>query len=112
VDRSRWLLGALTASLLLLAACGDDDSAFTPRDGSPIDAASGPANCGDGIAEEDELCDGKQLRSQTCNSATLGAMPGGTLACKSDCTFDVSACSGAEDDGGADDAGAEADAGK
>jgi hypothetical protein len=115
VKRSRWLLGAaFAASLLFVASCGDDDSGNTgdggsdggSSDGSVLDSGGGSnARCGNGVAEGDELCDGKDLRSQTCNSATMGAMSGGTLACKANCTFDVGACTGEDDAGDENDGG-------
>jgi hypothetical protein len=111
VKRFSWLLGAFAASLLFVASCGDDDSGNTGdagQDGGGTDGAvdsGGSAKCGDGVAQGDELCDGSDLRSQTCNSATMGAMSGGTLACKSNCRFDVSKCTGEDTDGGEDDGG-------
>lgn len=116
MKRFRWLLGAaFAASLLFVASCGDDDSGNTGdggsdggrSDGSVLDSGGGggSAKCGNGVAEGDELCDGKDLRSQTCTSATMGAMSGGTLACKTNCTFDVSACAGEQDGGNDNDGG-------
>jgi hypothetical protein len=90
----------------LLIACGDDDSTAVV-DAGPSDAAlAGPPRCGNGVGEGDELCDGRDLRGQTCNSASLGQLPEGKLACRSDCNFDVSGCSGSED-GGSEDGGGE-----
>jgi hypothetical protein len=48
--------------------------------------------CGDGIAEGTEECDTADLRGETCNTATFGALPNGTLGCYGDCTLDVSNC--------------------
>ena len=46
--------------------------------------------CGDGRTVGSEICDGADLRSETCNSQGL---TGGTLACQPDCTgFDTSGC--------------------
>ena len=51
-----------------------------------------PSNdCGNGIIEPPEDCDGTNLGGQTCVS--LG-FTGGTLACATDCTFDTSGCTG------------------
>ncbi len=47
------------------------------------------AMCGDGVAEEDEACDGDDLAGEDCVSQGFGA---GELACADDCTFDTSAC--------------------
>jgi hypothetical protein len=112
VKPARWLLSAAFAgSLLFVASCGDDDSGNKATDGgsdggkSDAAATDGGGKCGNGVAEGDELCDGKDLRSQTCNSATQGVMSGGTLKCKSDCTFDVGMCTGEKDGGGEDDGG-------
>jgi uncharacterized membrane protein len=52
---------------------------------------TGPV-CPDGVATGFEECDGTDLKNLDC--AALG-YTGGTLACKADCTFDASACTGA-----------------
>lgn len=112
---AHWLFGACAASLLFVVSCGDSGSGNSGdggSDGGKSDASAvdsggggGKARCGDAVAQGDELCDGHDLRSQTCTSATQGVMSGGTLACKSDCTFDVSGCTGEDSDGGEDDGG-------
>ena len=48
-----------------------------------------PATCGDGKAELTEACDGADLRDQTCFDH---AFIGGILACRDDCTYDLSQC--------------------
>jgi hypothetical protein len=48
-----------------------------------------PATCGDGKAELTEACDGDDLRGQQCFDHGFVA---GTLTCKADCTYDLSAC--------------------
>ena len=48
-----------------------------------------PAICGDGKAELTEACDGDDLRDETCFDHGFVT---GALACKADCTYDVSAC--------------------
>jgi hypothetical protein len=73
---------ALTALILastLLAAC-DDGGGGTPID-DPV--------CGDGVAETGEACDGADFAGLTCASFD---QPTGELACKDDCTLDVSGC--------------------
>lgn len=54
-------------------------------------APDGPAQpeCGNGIAEMGEVCDGNDLLGQTC--ADLGYI-GGTLGCTENCTLDTSQC--------------------
>ncbi len=52
--------------------------------------------CGDGILQAPEQCDFNLEFSDTCSSRGLGT---GTLACKTDCTFDTSGCSGVCGDG-------------
>jgi hypothetical protein len=65
----------------------------TPTDGSPsIQCGASPAICGNGVAETSEACDGTDLAGQTCQG--LGYTLGGTLACATGCTFNVSGCSG------------------
>lgn len=53
--------------------------------------------CGDGVIQTGEECDGSKLNGQTCVSR---GFTGGTLACKSDCTFDTSQCTSAPSGGG------------
>ncbi len=48
-------------------------------------------NCGDGVVNGVEDCDGRDLANQTCESLNLGFI-GGTLACGPACTFDASGC--------------------
>ena len=51
---------------------------------------TGPASgCGNGIAEPDEDCDGRELASDTCDSF---GFDGGTLACTDACAYDTTAC--------------------
>lgn len=48
-------------------------------------------NCGDGIVNGDEACDGADLANQTCETLNLGFV-GGVLACGPACSFDASGC--------------------
>ncbi|MEM9455720.1 MAG: proprotein convertase P-domain-containing protein [Myxococcota bacterium] len=48
--------------------------------------------CGNGMVEGDEDCDGDDLAGSDC---TTEGFEGGTLACGDDCTFDTSMCEGA-----------------
>lgn len=57
-------------------------------------SGGGSASCGNGVLDEGELCDGDALAGSTCESATLGALPAGTLQCSPDCTFDTRGCGG------------------
>lgn len=53
-------------------------------------ADAGPASCGNGQVSAKELCDGANLRGQTCESLGFN---GGTLACSPTCqAFDTSGC--------------------
>jgi hypothetical protein len=53
--------------------------------------------CGKGKAEGDEVCDGQDVRGNTCqDDLGDGLFTGGQLKCKSDCSgYDVSSCIGA-----------------
>jgi len=48
--------------------------------------------CGNGVVEGNEQCDGYNLNGKNCVSVAGQTYSGGTLACKSDCTFDTSGC--------------------
>ena len=49
-----------------------------------------PVGCGDGVKNSNEECDGVDLGGATC--WTIPGFAGGTLACTSTCSFDVSRC--------------------
>jgi hypothetical protein len=70
------VLAGLSASTL--GACGSDDS--------------GPSCNHDNVADANEVCDGMDLHAHTCADATMNAMPGGVLACSTDCQWDISKC--------------------
>lgn len=66
-------------------------------DPAPAGAGGGTtttAQCGNGIIEGTEMCDGTNLNGETCASATMGTMSTGTLRCSS-CMFDTTGCTGA-----------------
>lgn len=48
-----------------------------------------PADCGNGVVDAGEQCDGANLNEQTCESQ---GFDGGTLSCNEDCQFDTSGC--------------------
>jgi hypothetical protein len=52
-------------------------------------SSSGGAQCGDGIAEGAEECDGNDLQGLTCSDLDH---IGGSLACNGSCVFDESDC--------------------
>jgi hypothetical protein len=80
---------------LALAACGDNSD----RDpfcgdlvcelGETVSSCATDCGCGNGITNPGEECDGADFGDATCESMV---QHGGTLACKADCTFDVSRC--------------------
>ena len=48
-------------------------------------------NCGDGVINGEEDCDGAELGGTTCEDLNLGFV-GGVLACAPTCSFDASGC--------------------
>ena len=105
----RWL-GVFLAVLLGvgLTACGDDgplhehncsDGVDNDTDGR-VDCEDSNCwgtpecpdrECGDNVADDDEACDGADLRDRTC--LDLG-YDGGTLGCDADCDLVVTGCIG------------------
>jgi len=49
-----------------------------------------PVDCGNGLVDPNEQCDGVNLGGTQC--ADLPGFAGGALACASDCTFDTASC--------------------
>jgi hypothetical protein len=72
-----------------LSACGSDDDSETTA-----------SLCGNKKIDAKEVCDGSVPQGQTCASATMGARPGGVLACSVGCTFDTTKCTGSGGTGG------------
>ncbi len=57
--------------------------------------------CGNNVLDPGEMCDGVNIGVETCASATMNAMPTGTLRCAPvTCMFDTSMCSGGAGTGG------------
>lgn len=57
----------------------------------PVDCQAEPPECGNGVIETGEECDGGDLGGESCTS--LGYDCGGVLACGSGCTYDTVGCS-------------------
>ncbi|MGK3962323.1 DUF4215 domain-containing protein [Sorangium sp. So ce118] len=102
---------ALLSAAAVAAACGggDDDR---PRPQSPSGGAgaagaagggggggdggggaAAPGACGNGVAEQDEACDGTDLGNATCQSLGFDS---GELRCSPECAADTSGCAGVE----------------
>jgi hypothetical protein len=60
----------------------------------PVDCQVEPPECGNGVIETGEECDGIDLGGESCES--LGYDCGGGLACNSGCTYDTTGCSASE----------------
>jgi hypothetical protein len=70
---------------LLTIACAPSDKTYE----SFTETSDTGSSCGNGITEEDEACDGEDLKNFTCVSFGLN----GTLSCNnSDCSFNLSDC--------------------
>jgi hypothetical protein len=80
----------------LVAACGGEDDS----DQSSDSAKRPPRTCGNGVIDAGEQCDGTNLNGQTCETATMGARPGGTLSCSKSCTFNTKRCTRGGGSGG------------
>lgn len=80
----------LISCALLAAACGDDAPTNPPGPDAPIVIDAPPApECGNGVLEDGEACDGAALGDATCASAGFS---GGTLACDDDCRLATAGC--------------------
>ncbi|MGM0597400.1 MAG: hypothetical protein ACQES9_10220, partial [Myxococcota bacterium] len=85
-----FMLSLVTA----LVAC-DDDSGNNENNVNNINNAE----CGNGIIEGDEVCDGTNL-GDTTSCSDLEGFTGGELACDENCMdYDVSACTSSQTDG-------------
>ena len=92
VDQSTWVSG----SALTLLVTGTGQRIATSYEAAPALAARlfvrfGPPECGNGLKQLGELCDGGDLGSFSCED--LGC-ESGTLGCTSECALDLSACIG------------------
>jgi len=77
---------------------GDPNCTWVAGQPSPAGLVTNPGDptsypppvCGNGKLDAGEECEGTQLSVTMCSDIQMGT---GTLSCKSDCTFDKSACS-------------------
>lgn len=76
------------ALLVLLSALSGCLTRFADNNENRNENANAP-RCGNGVQEGDESCDGTDFAGADC--VTQGFL-GGTLACGSDCDYDVSSC--------------------
>jgi hypothetical protein len=62
-----------------------------------------PPECGNGVREGDEVCDGMDMGEETCESQGHDDEDEGVLACLTDCSgFDTTGCAIDDDDGDGD----------
>ncbi|MDC0676435.1 pre-peptidase C-terminal domain-containing protein [Sorangium atrum] len=101
------MAAALLCAAGVVAACGGDDEAGRPRppglssgagtagggDGGGGSGGAPPGDCGNGVAEQGEACDGPDLGGTTCQSLGFDA---GEVRCSPECIPDASGCSGVE----------------
>jgi len=73
-------------------ASSDDSTTGEPTSTSDETSSTGPATeCGNGVIEGDEACDGDELGGEDCS--TQSDRGSGSLACQPDCMgFDTSGC--------------------
>ncbi len=79
-------------------SCADDCTLDTS-----LCVARPGANCGNGVIDDDEACDGVELGGKTC--ADAGDFDAGALVCASDCSLNTTACT--KTDGMAGDMGSD-----
>lgn len=73
------------------ASDDSNDTSGPPPSGPDSNDPSDPVSeCGNGLLEDDEACDGVDLGGKDCTSFGFDM---GTLSCAPDCSFDTSLCS-------------------
>src|SRR5260221_8723861 len=91
----------LVAAAAIAAACSSDTTPTPATDGG---GGADAGKCGTNKKiDPGEDCDksaSSPLGGKSCSSVTMMAKPNGTLACKSDCIFDISGCTAAGGGGG------------
>ena len=93
VTLGRMSVGAGLALALALGCSSGDSAAPPPGVNSNLaNGGHGSATCGNGKLDTGEECDGALLNGATCETATMGAFKGGTLACAPSCVFDMRMC--------------------
>jgi hypothetical protein len=85
-----------TTGTVTITATVTDQSGCAEAASLDVTCTPGEALCGNGAIDAPEQCDGSNLNGETCATATMNALPSGTLACSPACTFDTSGCSGAD----------------
>jgi hypothetical protein len=85
-----------TAGSVKITATVTDASGCAEAASLNVTCTPGEPSCGNGAIDSPEQCDGANLNGETCATATMNALPNGTLACSPTCTLDTSGCSGAD----------------
>ncbi len=83
---------AATGSSGAVATAGSSGAAGTAGSSGAAGTGGVPSTCGDGVRDGTEACDGADLGGATCASVFGTTAPIGPLACRADCTLDVSGC--------------------
>ncbi|MBC8073607.1 MAG: lamin tail domain-containing protein [Deltaproteobacteria bacterium] len=73
------------------SSSGPSSSGPSTVDSSGTDSTGGDPNCGNGVVDDSEECDGSDLGGQSCADVDP-SFEGGTLACGASCTFDTTGC--------------------
>jgi len=74
------------------AGTGTDGGADTQADSSAgVDETGSDTNCGNGVLDENEECEGTDLGGMECTDVHSSFI-GGTLTCGANCSFDASGC--------------------
>jgi len=53
-------------------------------------ACTANPTCGNGVLDDDEMCDGAELNGESCETQVVGTT--GTLTCNIDCTYNTASC--------------------
>ena len=87
----------LSLTIILIFLGGATSFFYIHAAEEPVTISATVEGCGNDLREGDEQCDGSDLNGETCVNRGL---PGGTLSCNDNCTFNTSACTSGGGGGG------------
>lgn len=82
-------LGWIGLAVVGIGCASNEETPTPPGDDEGRQDTVRIAECGNGVLDADEICEGFELRGATCASAGFDA---GRIACTAECTLDTSAC--------------------
>lgn len=90
-----FVLAFLGSGAFIACSSDDDGGSEAEAEAESESESEGEGDCGNGVIDGDEQCDGEKTNGETCDSLGLENAEGDlALLCDEDCTLDTTVCGG------------------